>query len=65
MTDNNTLMKLERLLGSLEDEARFSESHAETGSGIFAIRRNGMAYAYDDAAKALIDLINDLKGETQ
>lgn len=80
MTDNNTLMKLEYLLATLEGEARFSrkkgEKYVETGIGTaakltksqrgdFAVFRSGMAYAYDEAAKALIDLINDLKGETQ
>ena len=65
MTDTKTLMKLEYLLATLEGEARFSDKIAETGSGTSAIRRLGMAYAYDEAAKALIDLIDDLKGETQ
>jgi len=65
MTDNNTLMKLEYLLATLEGEARYSEKHAAGLSGTAAIRRQGMAYAYDEAAKALIDLIDGLKGDAQ
>ena len=65
MTDTKTLMKLEYLVATLEGEARFSEKHAKDISGTAAIRRQGMAYAYDEAAKALIDLIDDLKGEAE
>jgi hypothetical protein len=61
MTDTNTLMKLEYLLATLEGEARHF-NHAWELSGTAAIRRQGMALAYDEAAKALIDLIDDLKG---
>ena len=65
MNTATILLKLERLLDTLEGEARFSEKQAETGVGIPALRRLGMAYAYDEAARAVIDLIDGIKGEQQ
>ena len=65
MTDTKTLMKLECLLDTIEGEARRCEDLAMDLSGTSAISRQGMPYAYDKAARALIDLIDDLKGETQ
>jgi hypothetical protein len=65
MTDNNTLMKLEYLLATLEGEASLCRRMEADLKGISGVRRAGMAYAYDEAAKALIGLIDDLKGDAQ
>jgi len=65
MTNTKILLKLEYLLDTLEGEARSSEKRAWDLSGTAAIRRQGMAVAYDEAAKAVIDLIDDIKGEQQ
>ena len=65
MTNTKILLKLEQLLDTLEGEARFCEERAEGSGQTFAIRRLGMAYAYDVAAKAVLDLIDDIEGEQQ
>jgi hypothetical protein len=65
MNTATILLKLERLLDTLEGAAHFCEETAEQHFGHIASRRSGMAYAYNDAAKDLIHLIDDIKGEQQ
>jgi len=62
-TPAKTLLKLEYLRATIEGEARYSEKHAETLTGIAAIRREGMAVAFDKAERALQALIDELKSE--
>ena len=62
-TPAKTLLKLEYLRATIEGEARFSEKHAKTLSGTAAMRREGMAVAFDEAERALRALIDELESE--
>ena len=65
MNTATILLKLERLLDTLEGEARRCEERAMDLTGTSAISRAGMALAYDKAAQAVNNLIDDIRGEQQ
>jgi len=57
-----TLQKLEDLRATLESEALLCERQAASLSGTNAARKEGMADAYEEAERALRDLISELEG---
>lgn len=62
-TPAKTLLKLEYLRATIEGEARFSEKRAKRLSGTAAVRREGMAAAFDEAERVLRALIDELESE--
>jgi hypothetical protein len=65
MTNTKILLKLEHLARQLKRSARFCEETADEHVGHIGIRRMGMAYAFGEAAKDLINLIREIEEEQQ
>jgi hypothetical protein len=65
MTNITILLKLEHLLDTLEGEARHCRGKEASLRGVPRVLRKGMAVAYDEAAQAVIKLIDDITREQQ